>query len=92
MSKPMHVSVRLTTPLTEFVTTRVGAEGDYVNASEYVRDLIRRDREREEQRAFNKLKATLQDAFAQPDEAYVETSLKDVKARNRKRTKGRGLH
>ncbi len=85
MPKPMNLSVRLTTPLTDFVTTRVGAEGDYDNASEYVRDLIRRDREREEQRAFAKLKATLQDAFAQPDEAYVETSLEDVKARYKKR-------
>lgn len=85
MSKPMNVSVRLTPPLIEFVATRVGAEGDYVNASEYVRDLIRRDREREEQRAFKKLKATLQDAFEQPQEDCIETSFEDVKARHLKR-------
>lgn len=81
MSKPMNLSVRLTTPLTEFVTTRVGTEGDYDNASEYVRDLIRRDREREELRAFKKLKATLQDAFAQPDSAAVEMDFDSFKKR-----------
>lgn len=84
MSKPMNLSVRLTTPLTDFVTTRVGAEGDYDNASEYVRDLIRRDREREEQRAFHKLKATLQDAFAQPDSEAVEMDFASFKERRKK--------
>lgn len=85
MSKPMNLSVRLTTPLTEFVTTRVGTEGDYDNASEYVRDLIRRDREREEQRAFTKLKATLQDAFAQPDSEAVEMDFASFKERRKTR-------
>ncbi|MDO6732839.1 type II toxin-antitoxin system ParD family antitoxin [Marinovum sp. 2_MG-2023] len=83
MPKPMNLSVRLTTPLTEFVTTRVGVEGDYDNASEYVRDLIRRDREREEQRAFAKLKATLQDAFAQPDSEAVEMNFDSFKERRK---------
>jgi len=83
MSKPMNLSVRLTTPLTDFVTTRVGAEGDYDNASEYVRDLIRRDREREEQRAFHKLKATLQDAFAQPNSDAVEMDFASFKERRK---------
>ena len=82
MPKTMNLSVRLTEPLTEYVSGRVGARGDYDNASEYVRDLIRRDRERQERRAFEHLKATLQDAFSQPDEAYSEVSLEDVLARN----------
>lgn len=82
MPKTMNLSVRLTEPLTEFVSGKVGVEGDYDNASEYVRDLIRRDREREERRAFERLKATLQKAFAQPDEAYTEVTLEDVLTRN----------
>lgn len=85
MPKTMNLSVRLTEPLTEFVTHRVGTKGDYDNASEYVRDLIRRDREREERLAFDRLKATLQEAFAQPDDAYTKTSLEDVLARNKAR-------
>jgi putative addiction module CopG family antidote len=81
MPKTMNLSVRLTEPLTEYVSGRVGPAGDYDNASEYVRDLIRRDREREEQRAFSKLKATLQDAFAQPDSEAVEMDFAAFKAR-----------
>ena len=83
MSKTMNLSVRLTAPLTEFVNGRVGAEADYDNASEYVRDLIRRDREREEQRSYLALKTTLQEAFATPDEDYVDVTLDDVIARNK---------
>ena len=77
----MNLSVRLTEPLTEYVSGRVGPEGDYDNASEYVRDLIRRDREREERRAFERLRATLQEAFAQSDEDAVEMTLEQFVAR-----------
>ena len=86
MSKTMNLSVRLTEPLTEFVSRRVGADGDYDNASEYVRDLIRRDREREEQLALQRLKLALQDAFAEPDDAYAAVTAEDVIARNRARS------
>lgn len=86
MSKTMNLSVRLTEPLTEFVSHRVGADGDYDNVSEYIRDLIRRDREREEQLALRRLKLTLQEAFAEPDDAYVAFTAEDVIARNRART------
>ena len=81
MPRTMNLSVRLTEPLTEYVSGKVGATGDYDNASEYVRDLIRRDREREERRAFEHLKATLQDAFAQPDEDAIEMDYEMFKAR-----------
>lgn len=81
MPKQMNLSVRLTEPLTEFVSGRVGPASDYDNASEYVRDLIRRDREREEQRAFERLKATLQNAFEQSDEDAVEMDFERFKAR-----------
>ncbi len=82
MPKPMNLSVRLTEPLSEFVSHRVGSEGDYDNASEYVRDLIRRDREREERRAFLHVKSLLQEAFALPDELSVEMDFETFKARH----------
>ena len=37
------MTVRLSGPLSEFVTTNVGEQGDYENIIEYLRDLIRRD-------------------------------------------------
>lgn len=82
MPKPMNLSVRLTEPLTEYVASRVGVEGDYDNASEYVRALIRRDREREERRAFERLKTTLQEAFAAPDEDAVAMDFESFLARH----------
>lgn len=57
MTKTMNLSVRLTEPLTEFVSQRVGVKGDYDNASEYARD-----RNREERLAFRRLKAALHGA------------------------------
>ncbi|WP_417516950.1 hypothetical protein [Minwuia sp.] len=81
--KTMNLSVRLTAPLTAFVSQRVGVEGDYDNASEYVRDLIRRDRDRTEEVAFRRLKSTLRDAHAAPDADYVQVSAAEVVARNR---------
>ena len=83
MPKTMNLSVRLTEPLTDYVSGRIGVSGDYDNASEYVRDLIRRDKERAEQEAFNRLKGELTHAFAAPEESYQALTAAEVIARNR---------
>lgn len=70
MSKPMTLNVRVGGRLGEFVTANVAADGAFENVSEYVRDLIRRDMERTEGEAFERLKAELQHAFAAPDDSY----------------------
>jgi putative addiction module CopG family antidote len=71
MSRTTTMTVRLSGALSEFVAANVGENGHYENISEYVRDLIRRDKERTEQEAFVRLKAELTLAFAAPDEDYV---------------------
>ena len=86
MPKPTNLSVRLTEPLSEYVATRVGQHGDYDNASEYVRDLIRRDREREARNAFNALKQTLHEAAAQPDELAIEMDFETFKHRDQRKS------
>ena len=58
------MTVRLSGALSDFVDANVGESGSYENVSEYVRDLIRRDKERAEQAAFDRLKATLTQGFA----------------------------
>lgn len=63
-------TVCLSDTLREFVEANVGENGTYANASEYVRDLIRRDKERSERKAFDRLKAELTRAFAEPDDSY----------------------
>jgi len=70
MNKPMTLNVRVTGALSDFVAANVGANGDYENVSEYVRDLIRRDKERVEEEAFQRLKAELGRAFATPDASF----------------------
>lgn len=59
MNKPIKLRVRVTGRLSEFIAANIGEDGLYENASEYVRDLIRRDRARFELEKFEALKAEL---------------------------------
>lgn len=83
MSRTTTMTVRLSGALSDFVASNVDENGAYENISEYVRDLIRRDKERREQEAFDRLKAELIQAFAAPDESYVDLTAAEVIARNR---------
>ena len=82
MPKMTTLNVRIGGGLSEFVSGVIGERGDYDNASEYVRDLIRRDKARSERSAFDAKKAALEQAFNLPDAAYREVSFTDVISRN----------
>lgn len=84
MSRTTTMTVRLSGPLSDFVAENVGEDGAYENISEYVRDLIRRDKERVEHEAFERLKGELRHAFATPEESYEPLSAADIIARNRR--------
>lgn len=77
------MTVRLSGALSDFVAENVSETGDYENVSEYIRDLIRRDKERKEQASFERLKAELTQAFAAPESSYRPLTAADVIARNR---------
>jgi Arc/MetJ-type ribon-helix-helix transcriptional regulator len=77
------MTVRIGGALSDYVSANVGDEGSYENVSEYIRDLIRRDKERVEAEAFNRLKAELTHAFAAPEETYEPLTAAEVIARNR---------
>ena len=83
MSRTTTLTVRLSGRLSEFVAENAGKTGSYENVSEYIRDLIRRDKDRAEQVAFERLKAELSLAFAAADSSYVPLSAADVIDRNR---------
>ena len=83
MGKSTTMTVRVSGALSDFVAANVGENGAYENISEYVRDLIRRDKERTEQGAFERLKAELTHAFSAPDSSYAPLSAAEVIARNR---------
>ena len=84
MTKPMTLNVRIGGALSDFVATNVGDQGAYENVSEYVRDLIRRDKERTEAEQFDRLKAELTRAFAAPQSSYAPLDADTVITRNRR--------
>lgn len=77
------MTVRLSGTLRDVVAANVGEGGSYENVSEYLRDLIRRDKERTEQQVFDRLKAELTLAFAAPESSYVPLTAVDVIKRNK---------
>jgi antitoxin ParD1/3/4 len=85
MSRSLTLNVRVTGPLSDFVSAQVGEDGAYENVSEYVRDLIRRDKDHAEREAFDRLRAELARAFAAPDAAYSALDADAVIARNPRR-------
>ena len=85
MTKTTTLSVRLSGAPSEFVAANVGDDGSYENVSEYVRDLIRRDKAQVDNEAFERLKAELTHAFAAPDSVYRSLGAAEVIQRNRRR-------
>lgn len=83
MSRTTTMTVRLSGALSDFVAANVSESGSYENVSEYIRDLIRRDKDRMEQEAFDRLKAELTHAYAAPEASYQPLTAADVIARNR---------
>lgn len=73
----MNLNVRVTGALADYVRSQV-EDGDYENVSEYVRDLIRREKKAAEDADFEHLKAELKAAFAVPEEEYVTAGASDI--------------
>jgi antitoxin ParD1/3/4 len=74
-----QMNVSLPDQLKGWAESRV-AEGRYSSTSDYVRDLVRRDREAEEKRRA--LQAAIDEGLASP---IVDTSIEDIIARGRAR-------
>jgi putative addiction module CopG family antidote len=78
----MTLNVRVSGSLSDFVSANIGDAGAYENVSEYVRDLIRRDKERVESERLALLKAELTAAFAVPESEYLPLDADAIFARN----------
>ena len=81
--KTTTMTVRLNEALAHFVAANVSEQGSYENVSEYVRDLIRRDKERAEGEMYDRLKTELAHAFAAPESSYKPLTAAEVIARNK---------
>jgi antitoxin ParD1/3/4 len=79
------INVRFSGTLQQFIHDRVDGSGLYSSASEYIRDLVRRDLEREEERRWDGLHAELAKGLAAEETAFVPlnaaTLLQKAKAR-----------
>ena len=82
MPKMTSLNVRVGGALQEYVAQATGHSGAYDNASEYVRDLIRKDMVQSEQNAFAAKQTALQQAFALPKAAYRQVSMEQIIERN----------
>ena len=83
MSRTTTMTVRLGGALSDFVAANVGENGSYENVSEYIRDLIRRDMERVEKEAFDRLNTEVAHAFSAPESSYKPLTAAEIIARNR---------
>ena len=78
------VNVRLSGPLRRFIEERSGPDGLYESASEYIRDLIRRDYEREENRRWARLINQLASGMTASEDQFVDVDPDAVIAEARR--------
>ncbi|GLR63031.1 ribbon-helix-helix domain-containing protein [Marinospirillum insulare] len=83
MTQATTITVRIKGQLSNFVAANTGEQGSYDNVSEYIRDLIRRDKERVESLSFEALKAELKLAFDAPESSYHSLTASDIINRNK---------
>ena len=76
--------------LGSFVEQRVGKSGLYESASEYIRDLVRRDYEQEEQRRWTWLEQELAPAMQAAESEFVPLDAASVIAEAKARKKAHG--
>jgi antitoxin ParD1/3/4 len=81
------VNVRFAGELQKFIRSRVDESGLYSSASEYLRDLVRRDYEREEQRKWSWLRTELRAGLEANEAEFVALDagkiIKEAKARRK---------
>jgi antitoxin ParD1/3/4 len=83
------VNVRFAGELQRFIQSRVGASGIYASASEYIRDLVRRDYEQEEARKAIWLRQELKPGLEAKDSEFADLNednlISEAKARRAQR-------
>ncbi len=72
------INVRFAGPLQRFIQTRTGPGGVYQSTSEYIRDLVRHDYERERERQAEDLYRELKAGAEAPLEDFVPLDIEAV--------------
>lgn len=84
------VNVRFAGELQRFIQDRTGASGLYASASEYIRDLVRRDYERVEGRKWLSLRQELNAGAEAPESEFEPLHAASVLAQAKARKKRHG--
>ena len=83
------VNVRFAGELQKFIQSRVTESGLYASTSEYLRDLVRRDYEREEQRKWSWLRSEIKPGLEARENEFVildaPSLIREAKARRKAR-------
>jgi len=72
------VNVRITGKLRRFIEEQTSPNGLYESASEYVRDLIRRDYQRQEERKWNWLTDQLRPGMEAEESEFVPLDPEEI--------------
>ena len=78
-SDTMSINVRVSGALKRHVET-ITSEGNFESISEYVRDLINKDKTAQDEVAFQAVRAHLQEAFAVPQSDYKLVTIESIRA------------
>ncbi len=78
------INIRVTQELNKHLQQQIGEFGLYGNASEYIRDLLRKDLKSQEE-SWAWLKQELEPALRADVDEYIEVTANDVVARNKQR-------
>jgi antitoxin ParD1/3/4 len=72
------VNVRITGKLRRFIENQASPDGLYESASEYVRDLVRRDYERKEKRKWSWLIDQLQPGMEADESEFIPLDAEEI--------------
>ena len=75
---PKGVNVRITGKLLRFIEEQASPDGLYESASEYVRDLIRRDYQRQEERKWSWLLDQLRPGMEADESEFVPLDPEEI--------------
>lgn len=78
----LKANVKITGKLEAFTRHQIGDNGLYETTSEYLRDLIRQDMQRKENKAWEDLREALLPGMQASDSAFVEVTAADIIQRN----------
>jgi Arc/MetJ-type ribon-helix-helix transcriptional regulator len=84
MSSP-NVTLRISGGLRDHIEECTGEHGLYETPSEYLRDLVRRDMEKNESEKWERLRMAITEGLSAKDSDYKELSAAGIKKRARKR-------